>query len=99
MSTSGPNDDLDPNDRAGSEPGAITWEPIDLLLNQGTLEEVAAMRDEVASDPMLALDLAVGEPTNASDPSSYCRSLPIHRGISVGGIRRCTTTEGDEKFV
>ena len=58
MSTSGPNDDLDPNDRAGSEPGAITWEPIDLLLNQGTLEEVAAMRDEVASDPMLALDLA-----------------------------------------
>lgn len=37
---------------------AIAWQPIDLLLNQGSADEVAAMRNEVANDPMLALDLA-----------------------------------------
>lgn len=36
----------------------LDWQPIDLLLNQGTQEEVAAMRNEVALDPMKALELA-----------------------------------------
>ena len=34
------------------------FEPIDLLLEQGSEDELAAMRRAVASDPMLALDLA-----------------------------------------
>lgn len=37
---------------------AIAWQPIDLLLNQGSADEVSAMRDEVANDPMLALEIA-----------------------------------------
>jgi len=34
------------------------WDPIDLLLEQGTREELAEMRREVAKDPMRALELA-----------------------------------------
>ena len=37
---------------------AVAWQPIDLLLNQGSPEEVTAMRNEVAADPMKALELA-----------------------------------------
>ncbi|MGK0155813.1 MAG: hypothetical protein ACI9SE_002780, partial [Neolewinella sp.] len=37
---------------------AVAWQPIDLLLKQGTPEEVTAMRNEVARDPMKALELA-----------------------------------------
>lgn len=34
------------------------WQAIDLLLEQGTREELDAMRRQVGADPMLALDLA-----------------------------------------
>lgn len=34
------------------------WQPIDLLLSQGSAEEVTKMRNQVSSDPMRALDLA-----------------------------------------
>ena len=36
----------------------VGFEPIDLLLEQGSEEELAAMRRAVASDPMRALELA-----------------------------------------
>lgn len=57
---------LDPNSNAEGRQDevseddldAVAWQPIDLLLNQGTAEEVAEMRNEVARDPMQALELA-----------------------------------------
>ena len=36
----------------------LEWEPIDLLLEQGSAAELDAMRRQVASDPMAALELA-----------------------------------------
>jgi len=52
-----PTDHNDDHD-VGGEAKDLGWQPIDLLLNQGSTEEVAAMREEVSRDPMLALDLA-----------------------------------------
>jgi len=39
-------------------PPELDWEPIDLLLEQGSVAELDAMRRQVASDPMAALELA-----------------------------------------
>jgi len=66
---SGPRDESEPaqehvvpaeaqeqaDERAGA---AQAWEPIDLLLEQGSAEELAAMREQVALDPLCALELA-----------------------------------------
>lgn len=43
---------------SGGDGEKLDWDPIDLLLEQGTREEIDAMRQEVAKDPMRALDLA-----------------------------------------
>lgn len=40
------------------EGAALAWQPIDLLLEQGTAEEVTQMRRAVAADPSLALQVA-----------------------------------------
>lgn len=40
------------------DPQAIALQPIDLLLRQGTPEELTAMRSRVAADPLLALEVA-----------------------------------------
>ena len=37
---------------------AVEWQPVDLLLEQGTVEEVTQMRRAVAASPSLALELA-----------------------------------------
>jgi len=53
------SDDLRPNNGDGGPRGdAPAWQPIELLLKQGTAEELEAMRAEVARDPIKALELA-----------------------------------------
>ena len=46
------------DERADAEGRADRWEPIDLLLGEGTTEGLARMRAEVAADPLRALELA-----------------------------------------
>ncbi len=53
------SDDLRPKNGDGAPGGAApAWQPIELLLKQGTAEELEAMRAEVARDPIKALELA-----------------------------------------
>jgi hypothetical protein len=56
-----PNSDQHPKNDVNGESidnDAVAWQPIDLLLNQGTPDEVTAMRNEVSGNPSKALELA-----------------------------------------
>ena len=56
-----PNSNQHPNNGAADESAdhdAVAWQPIDLLLKQGTPDEVTAMRNEVNGNPRKALELA-----------------------------------------
>ena len=47
-----------PGEAVAAPTDAADWQPVDLLLGQGSFAEMAAMRERIASDPMLALELA-----------------------------------------
>ena len=46
------------SEEAANDLDAITWQAIDLLLNQGLPEQLVEMRNEVSNDPLRALELA-----------------------------------------